>query len=413
MSANASTLALPASLLRQLAAAPHRLLFFVGASNVLLAMGWWTAWLLGARWHTFDLPQPQVYAGWMHAIVMQYQVLPSFIFGFLLTVFPRWMNQPALTRWHYLPVALGLLGGQALTLVSLFAGLPLLKAGACLTFAGWTLGTVTLVRLVIRDDGNTWHAVSCAFALSLGLLGLLFYALYLQHGDARTIFTAIKLGGLAVLLPVYFTVCHRMIPFFASAALTGYRAVRPMWTLAAFWALTLMHTWLELRHGYAWLWLADFPLAALTAGLLWVWWPRTGHSIPALLRVLFAGFAWLPVAFVLYGAQSLWYVTTGEFVLGRAPAHALFVGYFGSLLVAMVTRVTQGHSGRPLMLGRVAGIAFVAIQLVAVMRIASELASDSPAWHAVAALGWLIAFLPWIVRSAWIYLTPRVDGKPG
>ena len=37
-------------------------------------------------------------AGWLHAIVMQYQVLPSFMFGFLLTVFPRWMSLPALTR---------------------------------------------------------------------------------------------------------------------------------------------------------------------------------------------------------------------------------------------------------------------------------------------------------------------------
>ena len=58
-------------------------------------------------------------AGWMHAMVMQYQVLPSFLFGFLLTVFPRWMNLPPLTRRHYVPVGVGLFGGQALTLVGL------------------------------------------------------------------------------------------------------------------------------------------------------------------------------------------------------------------------------------------------------------------------------------------------------
>ena len=33
-----------------LATAPHRLMFFIGASNVLLAMLWWTAWLVDARW---------------------------------------------------------------------------------------------------------------------------------------------------------------------------------------------------------------------------------------------------------------------------------------------------------------------------------------------------------------------------
>ncbi|MET0658862.1 MAG: NnrS family protein, partial [Steroidobacteraceae bacterium] len=103
-----TSLDLPAAVLRQLAAAPHRLLFFVGATNVLLAMGVWTLWLVDARWRVFALSQPGVPTGWLHAIVMQYQVLPSFMFGFLLTVFPRWMNQSALTRRHYVPVAAGL-----------------------------------------------------------------------------------------------------------------------------------------------------------------------------------------------------------------------------------------------------------------------------------------------------------------
>ena len=71
--------------------------------------------------------------------------------------------------------------------------------------------------------------------------------------------------------------------------------------------------------------------------------------------------------------------STGVFVLGRAPAHALFVGFFGSVLVAMVTRVTQGHSGRPLVMPNVAWFAFVAIQLVALMRIVAEVIADDQA----------------------------------
>ena len=71
------------------------------------AMAWWAAWLVAARWHGIDMPQPPLPAGWMHAIIMQYQVLPSFIFGFLLTVFPRWLSLPALTPRHYLPVGVG------------------------------------------------------------------------------------------------------------------------------------------------------------------------------------------------------------------------------------------------------------------------------------------------------------------
>ncbi|HMN46266.1 MAG TPA: NnrS family protein [Povalibacter sp.] len=402
----------PAAALRLLAAAPHRLMFFIGATNVLLAMTWWTLWLLDTRWHLFGLAQPAVPAGWLHAMLMQYQVLPSFMFGFLLTVFPRWMNLPALDRSRYIPVGIGMFGGQLLTLVGLFAGLPLLKAGAILTLLGWSIGTFLLARLVYQDRGRTWHAVSCLAALGFGLLGLVAWLGFLQSSDAKLLFLAVKVGSIAVLLPIFFTVCHRMIAFFASGVIAGYQPQRPMWALATFWPLALLHVWFELRHAYGWLWIADVPMTILTGWLLVRWWPR-GASMPGLLRVLFVGFAWLPIAFALYSAQSLWFATTGAFELGRGPAHALFIGYFSSLLVAMVTRVTQGHSGRPLVLGRVAAFAFVLVQLIAVSRVVAEIVPDSLAWHALAAVEWIIAFLPWVLRSTWIYLTPRADGREG
>lgn len=395
----------------QLAAAPHRLMFFIGALNVLAAMAWWTAWLIDARWHVFGFAAPPVHAGWAHAFVMQYQVLPPFIFGFLLTVFPRWIGLPELTRWHYLPVGLGLLSGQVLFLAGL-AGVPvLIHVGVINTFAGWVAALVILLRLLWQDAGKTWHAVSCAAALVLGLLGLALFAVFLHGGDSRLLFASIKLGSFGLLLPIYVTVAHRMFPFFAGNVVKGYVAWRPFWFLGVFWALALVHLGLELAHAYAWLWLGDVPLLVLCALWLWRTWPR--GSAPALLRVLFLGYAWLPVAFALYAFQSVWFALGGNFILGRAPAHALFIGFFGSLLVAMVTRVTQGHSGRTLEFGRVAAMAFAIIQLVTVTRVLAELLPDGPLWQAVAAAGWLMAFLPWAVRSAWIYLTPRADGRPG
>jgi uncharacterized protein involved in response to NO len=398
-----------------LAAAPHRLLFFVGAANVLLAMAWWTAWLVAARWpgllpvHAAPVP-----AGWMHAIVMQYQVLPPFMFGFLLTVFPRWLGLDAVPRGLYAPVGAGLFGGQLLTLAGL-CGVPgLVTAGVGLGFAGWTLGLGVLLSLLLREREPNWHARSCAAALLFGWIGLGLVLAYLGTGNARLMFAAIKFGGFGLLLPVYFTVNHRMTPFFAGSVFRNYRPWRPMWTLALFWALVLAHLGLELVHGYAWLWLADAPLALLATLLLWRWWPRgQGAPMPAILRVLFLGFAWLPVAFALYAAQSAWFATTGAWVAARAPAHALFVGYFGSLLVAMVTRVTQGHSGRLLEFGATAVFAFAAVQLAALLRIAAELRADAPAWQVAAGVAWLVAFLPWVLRSAGIYLRPRADGKPG
>jgi len=395
---------------RRLGVAPHRLLFFIGASNLLLAMLWWTGWLTAQR---FDLPMPQPseYAGWLHAYVMQYQMLPSFIFGFLLTVFPRWMGLPELPRWRYAPVGIGLFGGQIATLLGALGMDAGLLVGWMMTTAGWIAGLCTLGPMLLREKGTTWHARSCFAALVLGFVGLLAQGAFLLGASPLWVFASIKLGSFGLLLPVYLTVAHRMFPFFAGNVVRDYTAWRPLWLLGVFWALCLAHVALELVHGYAWLWATDLPLLALATTLCWRWWPRGDK--PALLTVLFLGLAWLPVTFALYSAQSLAYLLTGVFWLNRAPAHALFIGFFGSVLIAMVTRVTQGHSGRELVMPRVAWFAFVAIQCVAVLRIGAEFAADPMLWQAIAAVGWLIALGPWVARLGMIYLSPRIDGKPG
>ena len=397
---------------RLLGQAPHRLMFFIGASNLMLAMAWWAAWLLLSRWQPSALAQPQPYAGWLHAFVMQYQMLPSFFFGFLLTVFPRWIGLPELERWRYLPVGVGLFGGQLATLLGALGWQAGITVGLFMTLAGWIAGLSALGPLLLRDTGRNWHARSCFAALSFGFIGLLAWtAFVLGLASPLWAFASIKIGSFGLLLPVYLTVAHRMFPFFAGNVVRDYQPWRPMWLLASFWGLIALHLALELVHAYQWLWLADLPLLVLTATMVARWWPNGPK--PSILTVLFIGLAWLPLAFALYSAQSLAYSITGQFLLGRAPAHALFIGFFGSILVAMVTRVTQGHSGRPLMMPKAAWFAFIAIQLVALMRIVAELAPDSMAWQAAAALGWLLAFAPWVARIGRIYLAPRADGKPG
>ena len=396
---------------RRLAQAPHRLLFFVGAANVLLAMAWWATWLVDARWQLFGLRQPQPWAGWLHAFVMQYQVFPSFVFGFLLTVFPKWMALPDIPRARYLPVGIGVFGGHLLTIAGAFGWAPGIRIGFWLTLAGWLVAIATLGPLLWRERGTTWTARACFGALLLGLAGMVAWGLFLHGGDARMAFASIKLGTFGLLLPVYFSVAHRMFPFFAGNVVGGYVARRPLWLLGAVLALCLAHLGLELAHAYAWLWLADLPLLALSCVALWKWWPP--GPVPGILRVLFAGLAWLPAAIALYAFQSLAYASTSQFLLGRGPAHALFIGFFGSVLVAMVTRVTQGHSGRRLEMPAAAWFAFVAIQLVALARVFAEVLPDLWAWQAVAAIGWLVAFAPWVARIGRVTLAPRVDGRPG
>ena len=160
---------------------------------------------------------------------------------------------------------------------------------------------------------------------------------------------------------------------------------------------------------------ADAGLAALTALCAFRWTSFRARR-NALLWTLYAGAAWMPFAMTLQAVRDGSYLLTGDWALGRAPIHALAVGCFGSLLVAMVTRVTAGHSGRPLRMDRLALACFIGVQFAAITRVCSELVTAPPLASrllvASAAL-WLLAFAGWSVRNAAIYLSPRVDGRPG
>jgi uncharacterized protein involved in response to NO len=397
---------------RRLGAAPHRLMFFAGAMNVMLAMAWWAAWLVHARWpDVVSVRYPSVFPGWLHAFVMQYQVLPSFIFGFLLTTFPKWLKQPEVTARQFVPIGVAMMSGQLATLAGALATHSLIVVGAMLTLVGWSAALAVLMPMLWREQGTTWHARSCVGALLLGYAGIVAFCAFLLQASPSWAVVSMKLGSFGMLLLVFVTVAHRMFPFFAGNAVAGYVPWRPMWLLAAVWSAVLLHLVLALAGALPWLWIPDGALAVLASMAWWRWWPR-GRK-PGLLAVLFLALAWLPIAMALYAVNSIVHASTGVPRLGLAPAHALFIGFFGSALVAMVTRVTQGHSGRPLVMPAAAWFTFVAIQLVAVARIIADLTSDPVAWFAIAAVGWIVAFAPWIVRLGRIYLTRRLDQKPG
>lgn len=395
-----------------LASAPHRMMFFAGASAVIVSMLWW-ACFLGAGYFGHAFPAAPVPAGWAHAVLVQYGMLVPFIFGFLLTVFPRWMGQPPLQRRQYVPVFVGMFGGYLLAHVGLLDMKPLLLVGIALMLAGWIAGLIALGGVLVRNGAKDRHALSCYAALVLGACGLAAFGAFALGAPWQLAYVSIRLGTFALLVPIYFTVCHRMVPFFSGTVVgPGYRAFKPAWSLPTLWALLLAHLFLDLTHRQDWLWLADAPLALLFL-VHWIGWQPWKCMKPGLLAALHLAFAWLPIAFALYAVQSLLAFLDQGFLLGRAPVHALSIGFFGSMLVAMVTRVTQGHSGRPLQMGVVPWITFVLLQVVALVRIHAEVGPDAALWLVIAAFGWLVAFLPWVVRSVWIFLTPRVDGKPG
>src|SRR5574337_217367 len=201
---------------RLLAAAPHRPLFLAGTVAVMLSMAWWALELTSLRFGLAGWPQPSIPPLYAHGVLSQYGLFPLFMFGFLMTTFPRWLGRPDLPRTRFLPVAGCVFGGYLLANVGLL-NLPwLLRLGFALMLVGYGVGVWTLGG-VLRSatEARRGHARSCLTALSLGCVGLGVFLAYLFGAPADCALLAIKLGTYGLLLPIYFTVMHRMLPFFS------------------------------------------------------------------------------------------------------------------------------------------------------------------------------------------------------
>jgi uncharacterized protein involved in response to NO len=399
-----------------LTAAPHRLLFFAGMTNLLLASAWWLTHLL-ARYTGFPLFALGLAVApiWAHSFLMLFVALPAFIFGFLFTTFPRWMNGPPVPRAAYVVAGVLLITGTLACIVGVHIGLPAQFAAVALALAGLATGLVALLRVLIDAEQVVAHAVVCAIALTVGIVSLAGFGYGLWGANDFALHFAVRSALWGFLLPIFFAVCHRMVPFFSQNALPGYVAWRPLWVLVAVVALAYLRLLLGTAGALESLAVVDFAMVALTATCAVRWTSLAARGNP-LLWTLYAGFAWLPIAMALQTVRDASFAMTGEWALGRAPIHALGVGFFGGMLVAMVTRVTMGHSGRPLQMDRTTLPCFLGVQLAAASRVGSEIVAAPGAIRNLllgSALLWLVAFGAWSLRNARIYLAPRVDGKPG
>ncbi len=100
---------------------------------------------------------------------------------------------------------------------------------------------------------------------------------------------------------------------------------------------------------------------------------------------------------------------------GKNVVHLLATGAIGGMILAMMSRVSLGHTGRPLEVPRYLALAFALIMLAAVIRSVLPLAAPGMTllWWQVSALLWIVVFSIFLYRYLPILTRPRADGKPG
>ena len=372
--------------------------FFLGASIwAALSIPLW----LGAYATGLVVPTRLAPLTW-HAHEMVFGFAAAAVAGFLLTAIPNWTGRMPLQGGPLATLVLLWAIGRLGVMLSAKIGAPA-AAVADLSFPALFL--MVVAREIIA--GKNWRNLPMLGALSLLLVGNL-----LVHLEALGLAGTAELGdrlGLVTLLMLISLVGGRIIPSFTHNWLAKARPrVPPPVPVGQFDLAALIVTGLALL---VWAMTPDAavtPWAAFAAGIavalrLSRW--RGLHTIrEPLLLILHVGYGWLALGLLLLGLNGL-----TEMLPATAALHALTVGAVGTMTLAVMTRVSLGHTRRPLTAGPATRVIYALITVAAALRIFSPLAGDRiylVLWLAGAA--WSGAFGLFAVFYGGVLLRPRV-----
>lgn len=389
-------------------------MFLAGAVQLVLVMLIWFAELASRNGWLGDTALPFVIAStWVHVFLMLYGLFTFFIYGFLFTVFPRWMGGAEVPRRRYMTVWTLAVTGMALIYAGFFSDRLLLAAGMLIFLIGWLLAIPTLLTVYRASAKRRRHELLLLGQLAMGAIGLALFIYSVLGGNAYGFVLSRQIGLWGFLIPLLLTVCHRMIPFFTQSALPFMSVPRPEWSLGVLVGGSLLHGVFDLFALTSMQLLVDLLLAGVALHHAAIWGLRRSFSV-RLLAMLHVAFLWFGIAMLLYVVQAA-LALAGVAVLGRAPLHALAMGFITGTLIAMATRVTLGHSGRALAVKAPTWYLFLALTVgVTLTRMAAEIVPSAYlVLNLVSAGAWLLLLIPWAARYVPIYLRPRADGRPG
>jgi uncharacterized protein involved in response to NO len=382
--------------------AGFRPFFLFAAFWAAVAIPVWLTVFSGAYQLPTQLP-PLVWH--VHEMIFGYGA--AVVAGFLLTAIPNWTGRMPL-QGGPLIILLVLWGvGRIAVLSSAILG-PAVVAVLDLAFPIAFAGAVG--REIVA--GRNWRNLPM-----LGALTLLFVGNALVHLDALGLASTAELGnriGVAILLMLISFVGGRIIPSFTHnwlakarpeiAAPASFDAIdRASLVLTALalaaWAYgpdSTIAPWLEL-------------IAGLAVSLRLVRWRGQATLREPLLTILHIGYGWLALGFLLLAANSF-----VPMLPTTTALHALTVGTIGTMTLAVMTRASLGHTGRPLIAGPGTISIYVLITLATVLRLIAPLsAAHYILLLAVAGTAWSAAFGLFVLFYAPALMQPRIKDGSG
>ena len=335
-----------------------------------------------------------------HQHEMLYGFVAAAITGFILTAIPNWTgrlpikNKPlAILAFLWIVGRVGFLNIAIFgTTVTTLMDLPFL---------------IVLVLVIAREivSGKNWRNLPVIILISFFTLGNI-----LVHLQIHEIIDSAELGirlstfVLSILLAL---IGGRIVPSFTRNWLAQNKAnkfPRPFGNIDKISLISLVvfvFAQVIIPHHQATSLLA--LLAGLLHGIRFIRWKVWMTLAEPLIWILHVGYMWLCVALVLIGFSGL-----TDFVPYTSSYHALTVGAFSTMILAVMTRASLGHTGRTIKATLGTTTIFIFITIAAILRVYEPFINESGTLIlSLSGIFWTLSFALFIFIYFPILTQPR------
>ncbi|MBA5866957.1 MAG: hypothetical protein GDA67_09730 [Nitrospira sp. CR1.3] len=371
--------------------------FLGGALFAGVAVPVWVLTFAGAIGSSF-LYAPREW----HVHEMLFGFLPAVMTGFLLTAIPNWTGRLPLRGMPLVSLWVLWLAGR------LFVAAPgPIPVIAAVIDASFLVMLATFVWREIAAAGS-WDRLPIGLLISLYTgTNILFHVLAL-HGSATDVPERLALSIILLLLTV---IGGRVTPVFTGEYLKEQRITIQS---ASFSFVDRLSMLLVLIAALAWIVQPEGQAAGalfIAAGLAnlirlsrWRGWMAWREPLVFILTV---GYGWVALSLLALGGALL------DMLPAANAAHALTTGAVGTMTLAIMTRASLGHTGRPKHAGPVTVAIYLLVNLGAIVRVftpASEATTGlTHLLLGMAAGGWSGAYLLFALVYGAILVRPSLD----
>lgn len=370
--------------------------FFGGAAWGLIALTLWILSLAGS----ITLPTGFDALAW-HRHEMLFGFVGSVIAGFLLTAIPNWTGRLPIAG----PPLAGLFGQWlAARLAVLFSAETGLLLPALLDVGFYFILAMVGAREVLAAKNRNLPIV--------GMVLLFGAANAIDHAGAAGLVANADLGwmlALSLVVLLISLVGGRITPSFtrnwmAKQAMTSGLPTQPSrfdMAVIATTAFALL-AWLTAPPGIV----AGSVLvaAAVLQAVRVARWGGVRTVRDPLVLILHVGYAWVPVGLALLGAGLM-----GAPIPRSAAIHALTAGAMATMILAVMTRASLGHTGRELKANAATIAIYALVTAGALLRVTAPLnLIEYRLGMEIAGLAWGAALLLFLVTYAPMLWRPRL-----